>query len=734
MSLYFKDKRSLTAAVVLLLGLASGLAPAAVPPLLSHEEMGVDVTTYFNGVGRFTITMANDITNLGVRWIRNNFRRSNIADIIEYDKYDTIITRAQQRGLHVLGLIGTDSKQWSSTMDWQNVTWQLAFSNRVMEIVSRYQDRILFWEIWNEPNSMSGVPSATYGQIIAMCYRAIKTRYPHLTVLHAGLSWAWNDARNYLSNVYGSAACQAYRAAYGHYPFDIVAIHPYAWTSNPDTYFVTQINGFKVAMNARGDGWKRIWITEMGWSNTDSSLGLNKGSQTANDYYQALYLTKAYRIISTLTDPAYPQYGPYVEKMFWFAYEDNPFEDAALGLRAFSGFTVTTLGATKPCYYAYQDIARHTMENVALVANQRTGDSMTPPANTVTQACDDSPVTLWLSTNAPGDHELILDCGASMTVREHTLLQAGCAGMSTNFNTAAFSIATGPSMAGPWSTHYTVTNPARAPVTILTTAPPVDARCARLLISSPNNGTDNVARIAEWKLFATPLVDPIAPLLQDDFNVTWVNNVLWQRNPPAGYVEPQFYLLFETNGTLHLRATNAWAGPSVSSFASFSNVVIMARVTITDPRKLPGGNDEAHAGLAFNCNDGHEYHLNFFAHDGVPDTPNIRLRRSGDWATVGDCRTNVPINAGASFGMRITTGVPAPDSLMVDVGQWPLSDGLLHWSGHDDWSSNGYIMLENWQLGECTWDFVAVTPFVPEPVAGGLGVLLLLLRRARSPR
>ncbi|MCX7005292.1 MAG: hypothetical protein NTV22_18755, partial [bacterium] len=273
-----------------------------------------------------------------------------------------------------------------------------------------------------------------------------------------------------------------------------------------------------------------------------------------------------------------------------------------------------------------------------------------------------------------------------------------------------------------------------APVTILTTAPPVDARCARLLISSPNAGTDNVARIAEWKLFATPLIDPTAPLLQDDFNVTWVNNVLWQRNPPYGYVEPQFYLLFETNGALHLCATNAWAGPSVSSFASFSNVVITARVTITDPRKLSGGNDEAHAGLAFNCNTGNEYHLNFFAHDGVPDTPNIRLRRSGDWATVGDCRTNVPINAGASFGLRITTGVPTPDSLMVDVGQWPLSDGLLHWSGHDGWSSNGYIMLENWQLGECTWDFVAVTPFVPEPVAGGLGVLLLLLRRARSPR
>lgn len=697
---------------------------AAVPLRCSHDSMGVDCTTYFDNTLRMNDLMANDITNAGIRWIRNNFRRKTTQNEIDYTSFDQIVQNASDRGINILGLIGTDSLQWSTNTDWQTEAWQISFSNRVMEIISRYHNDIHFWEIWNEPRTLSTVPADTYGEIISMCYHAIKYYYPDMTVLHAGLAWAWNDARDYLNDVYNSPACQAYYAAHGKYPFDIVAVHPYAWTSDPDTYLATQINGFKAPMNSHGDAHKRIWITELGWSNTDSSLGLNKGDQRANDYYQALYLTKAYTIIQNLTDPSYPEYGPYVQRMFWFAYEDNPYEDANLGLRSFSGFTVTTLGTNKPCYYAYKDLAAHAKDNFALHGTIDK-DSRTIMYD-AEYACDASPATYWMSKADTVDHYLIIDCGETKNILGHRLFHAEIAGLDSSLNTRAFTIETSDSASGPWTPQYTVNNSAGDPVHVLTNAAPVNARYVKLYISQPTGTTDDRARIAEWELYTRDIPLPSDLVINDQFNDRWINELVWERHAPNSYSVPQLYYLYETNKVLTMKAAGAWNGPAIETYETYSNVIITARVTIEDTTLLSGGNTEAHCGLAFRCNaDGHEYHLNFFAHDGTtPDTPNIRLRRSGDWSTVGSCRQNITINDGDSFGIRVTAGFPASSNINVSVGHWPSYTDIIDWSGTDTWSENGTIQLENWQLAECNWDFITVEAYIPEPASGGILILL----------
>jgi hypothetical protein len=196
---------------------------------------------------------------------------------------DHWVNGARQRGLNVLGLI-------AYTPDWARAPGSYfsappvdpntfaAFSEKV---VQRYRDRISNWEIWNEPNVplfFGQVPDRAdrYTELLKTAYPAIKASQPDSTVIAAGLSRAWapDDPPTFVKAMYDLGAKGS---------FDAMAMHPYVY---PNGIGVDDHNGWSDVervhqlMVAKGDGGKKIWMTEIGApTSAPSAAGVSQQEQ-----------------------------------------------------------------------------------------------------------------------------------------------------------------------------------------------------------------------------------------------------------------------------------------------------------------------------------------------------------------------------------------------------------------------------------------------------------------------
>jgi polysaccharide biosynthesis protein PslG len=307
----------------------------------------------------------------GVRWIRANVNWAGLEPdgkgvVNEWllAEYDYAIDRAHAAGLQVLMPIADGVPYWASADPAKGVD---AEGNRRWEVTYRplrasdYGDFVRFvvehfrargvrtYQIWNEPNHPrfwpSGPDAAEYLPLLRAGYEAVKSVDPEATVLLGGLS---KSDFYYLEDVY--------RAGGGQY-FDAVAVHPYtygvdptaAWNGvhdweDPDRISINAfpaIQEVRRTMEAFGDGAKRVWLTEFGFSTTTADGGVSAATQAA-------FLTKAYRYVERF---------PWVEAMFWYSARNSPFYG---DLNTYEGRfgLATTDWALKPSYFALRAYAR----------------------------------------------------------------------------------------------------------------------------------------------------------------------------------------------------------------------------------------------------------------------------------------------------------------------------------------------------------------------------------------
>ena len=311
------------AALVLLLLAASSPARADhVRPELKcttiqpyHFETGIDVST----------RLLDDLRYLNVSMLRIEFI-TNAQGNIPYREYGYIVDELAERGIEVLGLIAYQSLPHSGPSDWATDSFRERYVARTRQIVNHYANRqnsIQAWEIWNEqdlavPEFYVRIDPEPYAQLLIESYDAIKEIDSGATVLHGGISpKGLRTGQNYLRKIYEEPAIQDYRTERGHYPFDVVAVHPYQEEySRIDSQFHFSLRDFmnqrvKSIMNEFGDRHKKVWITELGWNSAHNS-----------DAVQANRLEESFRLMDELTDPAHPDDPPYVERYFWFKYDE----------------------------------------------------------------------------------------------------------------------------------------------------------------------------------------------------------------------------------------------------------------------------------------------------------------------------------------------------------------------------------------------------------------------------
>ncbi len=226
-----------------------------------------------------------------------------------WEKYDKITAILKEHDIKMLVTLGYNPlyqmKNWNDAPD------AARYVRYAQAVVSRYKDRVKYWEIWNEPNHENyWVPQddlAAYTELLKTVYPVIKKEDPTSLVLIGGLTGKfWED----LEKVY---------ALGGGDSFDIVNIHPFGNPLEPESVagMKDQYMLLKKVMTDRGQEAKPVWITEIGCPGVKPGVKKNEWwvGRNTTEAEQAKWVQTVYQ--ETMRWPG-------VEKVFWAFFRDTP--------------------------------------------------------------------------------------------------------------------------------------------------------------------------------------------------------------------------------------------------------------------------------------------------------------------------------------------------------------------------------------------------------------------------
>jgi len=268
------------------------------------------------------------ISEAGFRWIRQPFAWSDIeihgkGDFEDrrndpprsaWEKYDQIIDMAEKYDLEIIARLGAPPN-WSRADG--NARGDFAppdnfedFADFAETIARRYQGRLHYYQIWNEPNiypewGNQTVDPEAYTQLLCLTYQRIKAVDPEAVIISGAMaptdqlgtpnSQGGNNLMDgiFLQRMYDAGAQPC---------FDVMALNNYMlWSGPTDRRMRPQLINFsrpewiRDLMVANGDAAKPIWISEMNSNVVPESLPANFGRVTEEQ--QARYAVAAYERI-----------------------------------------------------------------------------------------------------------------------------------------------------------------------------------------------------------------------------------------------------------------------------------------------------------------------------------------------------------------------------------------------------------------------------------------------------
>ncbi|WP_170151904.1 cellulase family glycosylhydrolase [Subtercola boreus] len=192
----------------------------------------------------------------------------------DWSRVDYMVAGALARGLSILGII-LSSPPWASlggvkTVSTDRPRTAALYGTFAGAVAKRYKGKIGAYEIWNEPNGREAfTPNpdpAFYAQMVKAAYPAIKKADPAAKVVAGALGPAPTadgliDPVTFMNGMYAAGA-QGFFDAFSFHPYD------FDYTLSPsclwDTTPMRRMIEMHAIMKAKGDGSKKIWLTEYG--------------------------------------------------------------------------------------------------------------------------------------------------------------------------------------------------------------------------------------------------------------------------------------------------------------------------------------------------------------------------------------------------------------------------------------------------------------------------------------
>lgn len=191
----------------------------------------------------------------GIQSIRADFSWGSVSwadGKWNYSRQDRVVEEAERAGCELLIPL-VYSVKWADPAYRHLDKW----GEYVDKTVSRYKDRIRYWEVWNEPNLKWDKPNpGEYATLLRESYKRIKAIDPKLTVVYGGLSLIPFDYLEATLKAGAGKCC------------DVMNIHPYRERMNTMGAFeayAADIDSVRRMMTRYGIGGMPLWSTEMGW-------------------------------------------------------------------------------------------------------------------------------------------------------------------------------------------------------------------------------------------------------------------------------------------------------------------------------------------------------------------------------------------------------------------------------------------------------------------------------------
>jgi polysaccharide biosynthesis protein PslG len=262
----------------------------------------------------------------GFRWLRQEFPWEDIEihakDDFEdrrhepyrsaWEKYDHIVDLAERYNLELIVRLsnppswsraaGNEAGTYAPPDDYQD------FAGFAAAVAQRYQGRVRYYQIWNEPNIFPEwgnypINPEEYVELLKSSATAIRAADPNAVIIAGALAATINLAPDdapggnslndliFLQRMYNAGA-----APY----FDVVAVQAYGlWSGptdrrmHPRVLNVSHHLFIRDLMVKNGDAHKAIWISEMNWNAAPEDVYPQYGRVSLEQ--QAAYLPLAYQ-------------------------------------------------------------------------------------------------------------------------------------------------------------------------------------------------------------------------------------------------------------------------------------------------------------------------------------------------------------------------------------------------------------------------------------------------------
>lgn len=274
------------------------------------------------------------IADAGFKWIRQEFawadieiagkgdfidRRNDPNGVDAWAKYDNIVDLAQKYNVQIVARL-TSPPDWSRKEGKARGAFAPPdnlndYADFVEAVLRRYQGRLRFLQIWNEPNltpewgdcPTCGVDPEAYTRLLCAAYDRAKSVDPKVVILSGALGQTLTLNRFpptgglnefiFLQRMYDAGAGRC---------FDILSVNDYGLGSGPtDRRLRFNITNFARPMYLRdvmvknGDSHKPIWIAEVGWNAVPSDPSIIQWGEfgQVTPEQQGEYLVRAYQRI-----------------------------------------------------------------------------------------------------------------------------------------------------------------------------------------------------------------------------------------------------------------------------------------------------------------------------------------------------------------------------------------------------------------------------------------------------
>jgi hypothetical protein len=231
-----------------------------------------------------------------------------------WDKYDHIVELAEAQGLELVVRLSTppawSRAQGSEVGDYAPPDDYQDFADFVGAVVSRYQGRVRYYQLWNEPNIYPEwghypINPEYYVELLKAGTEAARTADPNVVIIAGALAATIDLQPNATPNQQSLSDLiflqRMYDAGAAPY-FDIMAVQGYGlWSGPTDQRMHPRVLNIshhlfiRDLMVKNGDAHKSIWISEMNWNVAPEGIEPRYGRVT--EAQQARYLPLAYERI-----------------------------------------------------------------------------------------------------------------------------------------------------------------------------------------------------------------------------------------------------------------------------------------------------------------------------------------------------------------------------------------------------------------------------------------------------